>query len=346
MQSPAPHPEEVARQASLNELDVLDTPSDPYFDSIVTLAKNIFGVQTALISLVDQNRQWFKARVGLDCIETDRDVSFCGHAILQNQCLIIEDTLNDQRFFDNPLVTQAPFIRFYAGVPLVFLDQPIGTLCLIDPTPQKLSEKQLLNLKHLANLAEGLLRLHHKNVQTKRLRTALNREHRQTLLDPLTQLWNRRGLDEQWDALQVTSKACNQHLGAILMDLDHFKRVNDELGHLAGDRVLWAVARRLTANIRPDDLLIRFGGEEFLLITRVKDQHELELIAERLRSSIASTPVHLIPHSRHITLSLGAALMLPDEPQESLLTRADSALYEAKANGRNRAYSAPSTHEA
>ena len=113
------HPQEHARLDTLRALKILDTAAEESYDELVELAASIAGTQIALISLVDTDRQWFKARHGLDASETPRDISFCGHAILKpDQPLIVNDTLSDERFADNPLVTGDPKIRFYAGIPI------------------------------------------------------------------------------------------------------------------------------------------------------------------------------------------------------------------------------------
>src|SRR6201996_4661033 len=116
---PAPIPtDEAQRLQALREMLILDTPPEERFDRVVRFAADEFDMPIVLVSLVDAKRQWFKARVGLDVCETDRESSFCGHAIVQPQILIVEDALADERFHDNPLVVGDPRIRFYAGAPL------------------------------------------------------------------------------------------------------------------------------------------------------------------------------------------------------------------------------------
>ena len=115
MLSPEMPDDEVLRQQILDDQDLLDTPADPYLDTLVRVAREVFAVKTVLVSLIDRDRQWFKARIGLDVIETPRAISFCGHAILATQPFIVEDTHSDPRFHDNPLVLNNPQIRFYAG---------------------------------------------------------------------------------------------------------------------------------------------------------------------------------------------------------------------------------------
>lgn len=137
---PAPIPtDDKHRVQALHELLILDTPPEERFDRVVQFASAEFDMPIVLVSLVDADRQWFKARMGLDVCETDRESSFCGHAIEQPQLLIVEDALHDERFHDNPLVTGAPNIRFYAGAPLQLPNgETVGTLCLIDHQPRTL----------------------------------------------------------------------------------------------------------------------------------------------------------------------------------------------------------------
>lgn len=149
---------EQQRLDALRQLDILDTPPEDRFDRITRIAKAHFNVPVVLISIIDETRQWFKSSLGLNATETPRDISFCGHAILGNEILNIPDALDDPRFFDNPLVTGSPCIRFYAGAPLTTPSgHKIGTLCLIDFTPRHLSHEDLQVLRDLANCVEDQL---------------------------------------------------------------------------------------------------------------------------------------------------------------------------------------------
>ena len=141
------------RLQALRELLILDTPTEERFDKIVAFAASEFDMPIALISLVDENRQWFKSKVGLAACETSRDISFCGHALESTDFLVVPDTHLDERFSDNPLVVGAPFIRFYAGAPLMLPSGHVaGTLCLIDPKPRTLDPLDLSILGALRDL--------------------------------------------------------------------------------------------------------------------------------------------------------------------------------------------------
>jgi len=142
---------EAKRIQNLKSLKILDTPSEERFDRLTRLAKRLFGVPIAVVSIVDEKRQWFKSIIGLEVSETPRDISFCGHAILGDKPFVVNDAQSDIRFKDNPLVLNDPNIRFYAGCPLSLADgTKMGTLCIIDQRPRNISEKDLNDLKDLA----------------------------------------------------------------------------------------------------------------------------------------------------------------------------------------------------
>ena len=158
--SSAPLPIDQARRlATLRACDILDTEPETAFDELVAVAAHIAGAPIALISLVDESRQWFKAKIGLDVCETPREQAFCAYAILEPKSLIVEDARLDARFSDNPLVTSAPGIRFYAGFPLDSGDGlRVGTLCVIDTRARQLSSAQISALQALAHQACDQLR--------------------------------------------------------------------------------------------------------------------------------------------------------------------------------------------
>jgi PAS domain S-box-containing protein len=167
VQPPAIPANEQQRLRALHRYDVLDTPPDPSFDALTTLAANIMDVPIALISLVDADRQWFKSRYGLDAPQTPRDVSFCGHVVAGEAPLFVSDAQKDVRFADNPLVTGAPRVRFYAGMPLRTPDGfVLGTLCAIDHEPKALTLRQQEALALLARQVIELLELQRRHVRS------------------------------------------------------------------------------------------------------------------------------------------------------------------------------------
>ncbi|MFK3974761.1 diguanylate cyclase domain-containing protein [Pseudomonas sp. NPDC087358] len=159
MQAPIP-PYEKERLEALRQLEILDTPGETSLDRITRLVARMLDVPIALVSLVDENRQWFKSRVGLDAMQTPRELAFCAHAILQTTPLVVPDAAADERFRDNLLVTGAPHIRFYAGVPIrTSKGFAVGTLCAIDERPRQMTEEELSILRDLADIVSREVQL-------------------------------------------------------------------------------------------------------------------------------------------------------------------------------------------
>ena len=318
---PAPIPaDDASRLRSLQRYDILDTEPEEVFDRITRIASKVAGVPIALVSLVAEDRQWFKSRVGLDATETGRDISFCGHAILAEAPLIVEDALADQRFHDNPLVTGAPGIRFYMGVPLEVSDgAKIGTLCVIDQKPRKLDHSQKQTLVDLASIAVREL------------------EYRKVALsDPLTGAFNRRLLDRLVRAEIGRLRRGDKPFCFVAIDLDHFKGINDTHGHDAGDVVLIRTAQVCRDLLRAQDTLFRQGGEEFGLLLPGTTLDEGLAAAERVRTAVAGQSISLGDKVLRVTASLGVTQGLVDDEPDDILRRADQALYRAKRDGRNR----------
>jgi diguanylate cyclase (GGDEF)-like protein len=246
---PKPKDEEV-RLRTLHSLSILDTPAEDRFDRLTRIARRIFRVPIALVSLVDDDRQWFKSNAGLTVFETPRDISFCGHAILGDGVFIVPDARRDPRFADNPLVLDEPFIRFYAGFPLRSLNgSKLGTLCIMDHRPRTLSGAEVEILRDLSLMAEHEL-------------TALEL----AMMDELTMIANRRGFIVM--ANHSLSLCVRQGIPAslIFLDLDDFKSINDRFGHAEGDRALRAFAGRMRGTFREADLCGRLGGDEFVVL--------------------------------------------------------------------------------
>lgn len=255
MKAPPKPDDEESRVQSLEALGILDTAPEPRFDRLTRLASRLFDVPTALVSLVDRDRQWFKSKVGLDEDQTDRDVSFCGHAILEEKPLVVPDALKDERFSDNPLVVGEPHVRFYAGRPLRAPNgHRIGTLCLLDRSPRTFSEADAEALDDLATIAERELAL-------AALATG----------DELTGLLNRRGFRVHADRTLALCVRRELPMSLVFMDLDGFKSINDRCGHAEGDRILKRFAKVIERNCRDSDVRARLGGDEFVVLLAGSD---------------------------------------------------------------------------
>jgi GAF domain-containing protein len=171
---------EEARIAALEKYAILDTDPEQSFDDLTLLASFVCKTPMALISLIDEDRQWFKSRVGMDASETSRDIAFCSTAILQPDIFVVPDALADERFRDNPLVVSDPHIRFYAGAPLINEDgYALGTLCVVDRTPRELAPEQREALKALSRLVLAQLEFRRNLILLKEALTDRTKEEHQ-----------------------------------------------------------------------------------------------------------------------------------------------------------------------
>jgi diguanylate cyclase (GGDEF)-like protein/PAS domain S-box-containing protein len=451
MIAPATPANEKDRVAALHASAVLDTEAEEDFDGVARLAAAICDAPIARVSLVDSDRQFFKSCVGGDAGGgTPRDISFCGHAILEDDLFIVEDTLADERFADNPQVLGEDQVRFYAGAPLITKEgHALGSLCVIDHKPRQLSDAQQDALRALGTQVVTQLELRQKinslkasDVRFKTLSEsapigifetdadgtctfinaylceligvpadaalgnnwiqAIHPEDRQEVFagwmgnatsdevfsgdyrllgrdsddvwvhgsavsirdgydavggflgtclditnrkgeeeehaeqlskveslahtDSLTGLPNRRWWDGELRAALARSAGEGGELCAVLLDVDNFKRYNDEHGHPQGDKLLRTAAAVWQKALRGGDTIARYGGEEFAALLPGCNERDALPIIERLR---AATPMGQ-------SVSAGLASWEPWESPKSLVERADAALYEAKRGGRNR----------
>jgi diguanylate cyclase (GGDEF)-like protein len=322
---PAPLPaSEAERLAALESYEVLDTSEEAAFDDLVDLAARLTNTPIALISLVDAERQWFKARHGIDVTETPRGQSICAHAILDPQHpLAVADLRQDERFRDNPLVTGGPGVRAYLGVPLVNPEgHALGTLCVVDHVPRSFDAETVQTLTTLGRAAGANLEL----------RRSLRREHHAATTDALTGLPNRRAVMERLSALLTGS----QSTGIVAVDLDFFKEANDSEGHAAGDALLRATAARLTEAAGPGNLVGRVGGDEFVLL--LKGEGSTRLGAHRIAlrvSGLLHQPVPYGPRQLRLGATLGVALAPDDAAEPEMALRvADKAMMRAKRTSR------------
>jgi diguanylate cyclase (GGDEF)-like protein len=312
------------------------SPAEERFDRITQLARSVFRVPIAYISLVSSDMQWFKSVQGLTLAETPREISFCGHAILGDELLEIPDAQRDPRFADNPMVIGEPFIRFYAGYPINHQGSKVGTLCIVDYVPRRLSAEERDDLRNLAGLVESELRISAFSESQSRLLKELHEARRQALIDPLTKVWNRRGLDKVLQREAQRARRDHTPVAIMLVDVDNFKEINDKYGHLAGDAALQEVALRLRNSVRPHDLIARYGGDEFLVYLANTGEKTVRHLAKRILQRISGEPVEAAGVTFPLNTSVGVsvATVLANLSMEKVIEEADSALYVAKEDGR------------
>lgn len=307
--------DEQIRLETLRTLFILDSPPEERFDRLTRMAKRLFGVPIALVTLVDEKRQWFKSNLGLDVKETSRDISFCGHTILSDEVFIIPNTLEDVRFADNPLVLNEPGIRFYAGCPLKSPNGfNIGALCIIDRQPRSFGQEDIGALKDLAAMVERELAVVQLATQ-----------------DELTKISNRRGfMMLAKNNLQFCKR---QAIPAtlIFMDLDKFKTINDRFGHAEGDLALTVFAKKIERACRDSDLYARLGGDEFSILLANTSKQHAELQMTRLRLSIEKYN-HEAKRGYDILFSYGLVEFNADTHStiEDMLADGDALMYALK----------------
>lgn len=329
-------PDEAARLDALRAHRLLDTPPDPRVDAFIRVAAQLYDVPISAVSLVDEDRQWFKSAKGLHVSQTPRDVAFCAHAILKpGSVMVVEDATKDPRFVDNPMVTGAPEIRFYAGAPIVTASgHALGTLCIIDTKPRELDPPDRARLADLAQGVAAVIDLHRASVSLQRAATH----------DSLTGIAN-RALFEVRLADAVEGSLLGSVCALLCIDVDHFKAVNDRFGHAGGDVVLREAAARISRTIRGADIAARIGGDEFaVLLAGPFPPHAPQNFAERLLVALAA-PIEVAGQIVKMSASIGIAVGPADGLDgTSLMRAADVALYRAKDEGRGRIALAADTH--
>jgi diguanylate cyclase (GGDEF)-like protein len=348
MQIPDIPVDEARRLTALHATRLLGSAPEEAFDRITRMAARLLHAPTALVSLVDKDVQWFKSRCGFEGTETARDISFCGHAILEHEPLVVSDASKDPRFCRNPMVTGEDHVRFYVGVPLYSVDRmPIGTLCVIDREPRELGAEELDMLRDLARMVEQLI--HHRQ-----LAGAAQALHSHVLLDggnpelaaaagqvefllnhdQLTGLSNRQALLRTiGEGLETWREQGMQTLVASI-NLDKFKRLNESLGHHAGDQALVSITWSLQSVLRPEDLLARVGNDEFMVL--LPGLGDDSVARDRLRQIMQAVhrefkaPAGAIP----LTCSIGYAIFPQDgDSADVLMNNATLATRRAKLMG-------------
>ncbi len=309
--------DESVRLETLRNLKILDTRPEERFDRVTRLAKRLFGVKFALVTLVDTDRQWFKSSQGLDVLETPRDISFCGHAILGREVLVVRDTHIDERFSDNPLVQAYPGIRFYAGCPLAAPNgQNVGTLCLIDDTTREMSDEDLQLLKELGQMVE----------EEFAVAEIVN-------CDTVTGISNRDGFIEIGRHLLGVCERNNLPITLVQFTLPNLTLIRRATGDAGADRAVVELAELLMTNIRSSDVIGRSSDDEFLMLITGADedcvadarQRIMDLLDKRNQSADATYELEVTAYSlryqpdAHINLEglIDALLNGEDQSTES-----------------------------
>lgn len=285
MIKPAIPADESRRLQTLRDLQLLDTAPEERFDRVTRLAKQVFATPIALVSLVDADRQWFKSRQGLDATETPRDISFCGHAILDDKILIVNDAETDERFCDNPLVCGDPDIRFYAGYPLAAPDgSRIGTLCVIDKKPREINKEQLQLLRELGRMVEEEL-------------VAANN----ATIDASTSLSNRNGFKTIADHILPMCRRKEQPATLLIFHVPDLQAVEAESGRDEADAMAVELAHMLSACFRDSDIVARLYFDIFCVLLAGTDldgadpaRHRFEAqLSERNRNAGGQGELHV-----------------------------------------------------
>jgi len=323
---------EDQRLAAVRRVGLLGTPAEERFDRITRLARRLFDVPMAAIDLVGEKVAWLKSAQGFDALEGMRCDSYCHHTVLDDETFIVRDARTDPRVHDSGF---ANTWVFYAGVPLRFERERVGVLCIGDTKPRDFDTDADCSLRDLAAMAEQELQFTRMSETQLALARANDELQMTANVDVLTRLWNRRAIFEIAEPERLRANG-TARLAALLIDVDHFKLINDTYGHPAGDEVLRASAQRLRASIRAGDAVGRIGGEEFLVLVTDAQSEEVADMAERIRATQAMPPIQFGQHSIALTCSIGYAIGAASDPIDGLLRLADQALYRAKSNGRNR----------
>ena len=335
--------QERQRLETLERMALLYTPAEESFDRLTRLAARVMRAPIALLSVLGEDRSWFKSRYGLQVNEVAHDDGVISTVLDAPGPLVVADALADPRLARSGLVVHAPFVRFVAGTAVRAPDgAKIGALCVADTEPRTGAADDLPYLRDLAAVAEGELHRRQLTFAQGDMIRELGEARRRSMVDPLTRVWNRAGLDAILAREGAAARAHGPPLSVAMIDLDHFKDVNDRFGHGVGDIVLAEVARRLRVAARPADSVARFGGEEFVVVLPDCDEAGARAVAERLRRRVGDSPIVVGQAARiPVTCSVGVATLQADETSDVMLTRADIALYDAKSDGRDRVVVAP-----
>lgn len=317
------------RLETLYRYNILDTDAEEVFDRITLMARSLFDTKIALISLVDRDRQWFKSHIGLDVKETPRDQAFCGHAILQNEPLIVEDASTDQRFSDNPLVITEPFIRFYAGAQLVSKDgHTLGTLCLIDDKPRQLRENDNRLLKELAKLAMNEIELKIFQLHDEKREKYQNR-------DEFSNAYNQKTFKRLLEAECSRTRTHLAKLSLAVINLDCLGPFAESRGECAVNQVAISFSNCCKSVTRRHDLFARLGPKKFALLMPKTSSESAEVVVRRIMSRANIFRPQINGAEISYDVSIGIAQLSDKQSTAAFFKEADKNCVAAAQNGVN-----------
>ena len=343
--------DETRRLQILDSYRLVDTAPEPAYDDIVSMASLICGTPIALVSLITEDRQWFKARVGLDVMETPRDQAFCAHAIRNPSAIMeVQDATQDPRFMHNPMVVGEPGIRFYAGAPLLTPSgAALGTVCVLDRVPRKLTPAMALGLQALARQAGELLALRRANsdletlnqsvmemqVELEQYQVQLESENanlsQTNPIDAATGLNNQRAFERVLAEELQRGERNQSRLALMLADIDQLELFARDFGTVAAEDAIRRVAKALKTRARAYDTLACMQSRRFAALLPVADDAEMATVAQRFRRAVEGLP----PIGRALRVSIGVAVARPIDAPLDIMERATSALAQATEQGGN-----------
>jgi diguanylate cyclase (GGDEF)-like protein len=313
---------ETQRLQALRDLEVLDTPAEARFDRLTRLACRLLRCPFAMVSLIDEHRQWFKAAQGHLYTQSPRGASFCNETIQREDPLIVPDATTDERFFELPAVRQG--IRFYAGIPIRSPDGlAVGTLCVLDARPRVLEKEDLAALQDLAACAEAEIQRAATCQSERELLAEMDLARRSACTDEVTRCWNQASILQ---LLEKERAACKQpNLSLCLVVVQNMARLNHKRGDEAGDIVLREAADRLRNTLKPGELLGRLRGPRFLVLTQAP-LARLQAYGDGLVRTVTAGPVALKGEFVPLVITVGIVPARSlSEPVETALARAEKA---------------------
>lgn len=329
---------QTLRMVELQTNPIFHTPVEERFERITRLARRHLRVRIAGITLLDREKEWFKSIAGWSISELSFEQSLCARIGGQSEPCVVPDMQIDERFKDHPLVAGKPGLRFYASYPLLDIKGAMAaTFCLLDTVPHELADEDYQAFLDFGEIAQQELVTDQRNSSVSDLISKLGSARRASMIDPLTKVWNRAGADVLLRALLSRTDDKDVDFTACLIDIDRFKTINDTYGHPVGDEVLRKLAAKFVRVLRPDDIVCRFGGDEFFVILPGLRAEDAVTIVERMRAAASNEPIRTRTGDITFTVSIGytSTRSSAGVSYGDLLREVDDALLTCKGDGRN-----------